>query len=51
MTDLQQLFDVDQIVVDGSNSQWKTAQWKKDCEQLHLRFHSVTSDGAFTMKI
>ena len=51
MTDLQALFDVDQIVVDGSNSQWKTAQWKKDCEQLHLRFHSVASDGAFTMKI
>jgi competence protein ComEC len=48
---VQKIFDVEQVIADGSNSSWKILQWKKDCEQLHLRFHSVASDGAFTMKM
>ena len=36
-----------QVIIDGSNSLWKIAQWKKECEELHLRSHSVATQGAF----
>jgi len=26
---------------------WKIDKWKKDCEELHLHFHSVPEQGAF----
>lgn len=38
------------VVIDASNSLWKTALWKKECETLNLRFHSVAEAGAFVMK-
>jgi len=34
-------------VADGSNSVWKIQEWKKQADQLHLRFHSVNVSGAF----
>jgi competence protein ComEC len=34
-------------VADGTNSLWKIQEWKKEAEQLHLRFHSVSESGAF----
>lgn len=40
-----------QLIADGSNSKWKTAQWKKDCDSLHLHFHSVPDQGAFIMDL
>ena len=44
---LAQVFNCDQFVFDGSNSMWKIAKWKKECEQLHLRCYSVPEEGAF----
>jgi competence protein ComEC len=35
------------LVADGTNSLWKIQEWKKQAEQLHLRFHSVNVSGAF----
>ena len=35
------------IYFDASNPMWKIEKWKKDCEELHLRFHSVPEQGAF----
>ena len=37
------------IVLDGTNSLWTIAAWKKECEELHLRCHSVAEDGAFIL--
>jgi competence protein ComEC len=34
-------------VADGTNSVWKIQEWKKQADQLHLRFHSVNVSGAF----
>jgi competence protein ComEC len=34
-------------IADGTNSLWKIQEWKKESEQLHLRFHSVNESGAF----
>lgn len=45
--ELARVFNCSQFVFDGSNSLWKIAKWKKDCEQLHLRCYSVPEQGAF----
>ncbi|MEX1203487.1 MAG: ComEC/Rec2 family competence protein [Ferruginibacter sp.] len=39
------------VVFDASNSLWKIDQWKKECEALNLRFHSVNEQGAFILII
>jgi competence protein ComEC len=35
------------LIADGTNSLWKIQEWKKQAEQLHLRFHSVNESGAY----
>lgn len=35
------------VVLDATNSLWKIEQWKKACEELLLRCHSVTQEGTF----
>lgn len=47
MNKLSQQFTCSQIVFDSSNPLWKILRWKKDCDSLHLRFHSVPEQGAF----
>jgi competence protein ComEC len=47
ISDLAKVFNSKYIIFDGSNSLWKIAKWKKDCEQLHLRCYSVPEQGAF----
>jgi competence protein ComEC len=37
------------IVFDASNSLWKIAQWKKECEELHLRYFITGEQGAFVL--
>ncbi|MDQ2719330.1 MAG: competence protein ComEC family protein [Bacteroidota bacterium] len=44
---LAQTFTCNQFICDASNSLWKIEQWKKECEELHLHFHSVSEQGAF----
>ncbi|HSN61806.1 MAG TPA: hypothetical protein VLR49_12780, partial [Ferruginibacter sp.] len=34
------------VVFDASNSLWKIEKWKKECEELLLRCHSVAEQGA-----
>jgi competence protein ComEC len=49
MDQLKALVTSPVIVFDNSNSAWKIERWKKDCNSLHLRFHSTAEDGAFVM--
>lgn len=51
ISQLAKVFDCNQYIFDGSNSLWKIANWKKDCEQLHLRCYSVPEQGAFIMDL
>ena len=51
MSQLQQVFDCKRIVFDSSNPLWKIRLWKKDCDNLHLRFHSTPDSGAFVMDL
>ncbi len=37
------------IVFDASNSLWKITQWKKECEDLHLRYFITGEQGAFIL--
>ncbi|MEO6720663.1 MAG: ComEC/Rec2 family competence protein [Ferruginibacter sp.] len=48
---LAAVFNCRQYVFDASNSLWKIDKWRKDCEELHLRSHSIPSDGAFVLNI
>ena len=50
LTDFIQITQPQWVVMDASNSLWKTALWKEECEALNLRFHSVAEAGAFVMK-
>ena len=47
ITDITSAITPSCIVFDASNSLWKIGQWKKECEQLHLRCHNVAEQGAF----
>ena len=51
MNQLQNSFSFRQLVFDSSNPLWKIERWKKDCDSLHLRFHSVPQQGAFVMDL
>jgi len=47
ISSLAAVFNCGVYVFDASNPMWKIDKWKKDCEDLHLRFHSVQEQGAF----
>ena len=51
IVNLAQTFDCKFYVFDASNSLWKIEQWKKECEELHLHFHSVSEQGAFVINL
>ncbi len=48
---LQSAFTFEELVFDSSNPMWKIDKWKKDCDRLHLRFHSVPEKGAFILDL
>jgi competence protein ComEC len=50
-SELNDIFQCDYVIADSSVPIWRSAKWKKEFEQLHLRFHSVAQDGAFTLKL
>lgn len=48
--EINSLFQCSYIIADSSVPTWKSAKWKKEFEQLHLRFFSAAQDGAFIYK-
>ena len=50
LADLVQTINPGIIVADASNSRYKTSQWQKEAETLHLRFHAVAGQGAYTLQ-
>ena len=51
IADLVENFDCNNYIFDASNPTWKIRQWKKECEELHLHFHSVPEQGAFLINL
>ena len=45
------LFNIKQVVFDGSVPFWKLPYWKKDCDSLHIPYHDVSEKGAFVMNL
>lgn len=48
---LANTFAVKKIVFDGSVPAWKMKYWIKDCDSLHIPYHSVAEKGAFEMNV
>lgn len=44
-------FDCQQVVIDGSNSLFKTKRWKKDCNEAGIACHAVSEEGAFVLTL
>lgn len=51
IADIVANFDCNNYIFDASNPPWKIEEWKKECEQLHLHFHSVSEQGAFVINL
>lgn len=51
MHQLAAVFNCKYYVFDASNNLWKIDKWKKDCEELHLQYHSIPEKGAFEMDL
>jgi competence protein ComEC len=51
LANLASVFHCKTYIFDASNSSWKIEQWKKECEELHLHFHSVSEQGAFVINL
>jgi len=51
ITQIAKNFDCKNYIFDASNSSYKIEQWKKECEELHLHFHSVLEQGAFVINL
>ncbi|MEO6818538.1 MAG: ComEC/Rec2 family competence protein, partial [Ginsengibacter sp.] len=47
IADLVNAFDCKNYIFTASNSLWRIGEWQKECEELHLRSHSVATQGAF----
>ncbi len=47
IVDLLSYYDCKQFIFSATNSLWKIGEWKKECEELILRSHSVSEQGAF----
>jgi competence protein ComEC len=49
--ELTTLFDCHKIVIDPTNSHWKTMSWQQDCRKLGISCHAVTNQGAFVLTL
>ncbi len=45
--DLCKSIDCRIIIADNNIPQWKLHKWKQDCDQRHIRFHSILQQGGF----
>lgn len=51
VAELDANFTCKMYIFDASNSAWRIEKWKKECEELHLHFHSVSEKGAFVTNL
>lgn len=48
---LMTVFDCSRIVIDATNSPWKTRSWQEDCRKLGIACHAMASEGAFVLNL
>ena len=49
--DLVQVFNIRQLLINGSTPLWKINSWKKECDSLHISYYNVNEKGAFVMSL
>ncbi|HEX6191918.1 MAG TPA: ComEC/Rec2 family competence protein [Chitinophagaceae bacterium] len=49
LRDILQSLRVSQVVADASNSNRNISLWRRQCEEIHIPFHSVADQGAYTL--
>lgn len=47
ISELNKVVNCKQIVFDASNPAWKIEKWRKECEEMKLKNHSVADEGGF----
>jgi len=50
VTEIQKFFQFKNLIIDSSNKPYRINQWKKECEMLGVKYHSVIDHGAFIIK-
>ena len=51
IADLLTIYDVGYIIIDSSNSLWKTKKWLEEAEELGIDCYSVSEFGAFQVDV
>ena len=51
IADLLTIYDVGYIIIDSSNSLWKTKKWLEEAEELGVDCYSVSEFGAFQVDV
>ena len=51
ITEMIKIFDIKQVVIDGTASFGRIKYWKRDCDSLHIPCHLTGEKGAFIMDI
>ncbi|MGB3585147.1 MAG: hypothetical protein WBA23_01345, partial [Tunicatimonas sp.] len=51
LNQLNQYFDYEQLIIDGSNSYYTTKSLTKQAEKKHINYHSVPVQGALTINL
>ncbi len=49
--ELINLFSCSTVIIDATNTYWKTRTWQQDCQKLGISCHAVTSQGAFVLTL
>jgi hypothetical protein len=49
--ELINLFSCSTVIVDATNTYWKTRTWQQDCQKLGISCHAVTTQGAFVLTL
>ncbi|AXY76294.1 ComEC family competence protein [Paraflavitalea soli] len=49
--ELINLFTCNTVVIDPTNTHWKTRTWQQDFQKLGISCHAVTSQGAFVLTL
>ena len=51
VADLCKRFDCKQIIIDATNSKFRTIKWKQECKKLKISCYPVSENGAFVMSL
>ena len=51
VSELQKLYTTECIIIDGSNSFYKTSKWMDDCKLAGIKAHSIKDSGAYIVDL